>query len=158
MFDNFGQNKSMWGTPGQPGVSGGNNINTQGMWSGAGFMGGAGGQWQDKPIKTMNIQSTPAPPSTSPPTQGTQPSSPQQNPWSKNITTDNPYMFPLGKGQEMRPQGGQSLMGNQAQNPMLGGNPINPMAGGMPQNFQNPGQNQQNIMQFLQMLRGQQGG
>jgi len=149
MFDNFGQNKSMWGTPGQPGVSGGNNINTQGMWSGAGFMGGAGGQWQEKPLKTVDIQgSTPTTPSAPPPTSGNQSS----NPWSKNITTDNPYMFPLGKGQQMRPQGQNPWMGNQAQNPMVGG---------MPPNFGNQGQNpqmQQNIMQFLQLLKAQQGG
>jgi len=140
MFDNFSQ-KSMWGTPGQPGVSGGNNINTQGMWSGAGFMGGAGGQWQEKPLKTMDIQGSTPTPTPPPPTQGT-----QQNPWSKNITTDNPYMFPLGKGPQMRPQGQNPWMGNQAQNPMVGG---------MPPNF---GNNQQNIMQFLQLLKAHQGG
>ena len=146
MFDNFGQNKSMWGTPGMPNVSGGNNINTQGMWSGAGFMGGAGGQWQDKPIKTMNIQS---PPTSAPPTQGT-----QQNPWAKDITTNNPYMFSLNQGQQMRPQGQNPWMGNQAQNPEVGGMP--PSFGNNMINNQNP-QMQQNIMQFLQLLKSRQG-
>lgn len=57
MFNFLGQNKSMWGTPGMPMWGGGNNVNTQGMWGGGGFFGGAGGQWQDQPIKTLDIRS-----------------------------------------------------------------------------------------------------
>ena len=54
--DLFNRGQSMWGTPTMPGWGGGNNENSRGMWNG-GFLGGAGGNWQNNPIKTLDIRS-----------------------------------------------------------------------------------------------------
>jgi len=173
---NFGQNKSMWGTPGMPMWGGGNNINSQGMWGGGGFFGGAGGQWQNQPIKTMDIQVPQQPPmmDQTKMQQGMGGGQPQQmnympnvrpqnqNPWTSQNNQNNPYKFGLQQGKMRPPQQGYSQ-----QNPQMGGNPFMNMGGGdaygsrRANQAQNPQMQQQNIMQLLQlmqMLRGGQGG